>query len=108
MPGLALADQLVGEEPRHARQLRHCGEHRAPALAQGARLAVHVADHRRLGGIRLADLAVELRQQQLAHLGIAEPRQQVAQGLAGQGIGQRRRRGRRWRRILRERRPHAG
>ena len=102
----APAHQLVGEEDRHARQLRRRGEHRPPALAQRARLLLHAADHRRLGRARRADLAVELRQQQLPHLGIAEPRQEVAQGLAGQGVGQRRG-GRARRLVLGERRAHA-
>ena len=82
----ALADQLVGEEPRHVRQLRHCGEHRPPALAQRPCPLVHAADHRLVGQLRLADLAVELRDQELPHLGIAEPRQQITQRLAGQRL----------------------
>jgi hypothetical protein len=87
--GITIADQLVGQEYRDRRQGRGGRKHPAPALAQGRRLAldlvdVAVGDRRGRG----PDLLVQLGDQELAHLGIAEPRQQIAQRLPGQRLGQ--------------------
>ena len=87
--GIAIPDQLLRQKHRHGRQSRSGGEHPPPCPTQGRRLGLDIVDVavRGFGG-RGGDLLVELGDQELAHLGIAEPRQQVAQRLAGQRLGQ--------------------
>jgi hypothetical protein len=76
----ALADQALGEEAGHARQLGDRGQHPAPALAQRhasvSTIDIIMSCSDRGAG---SDLPVELRQQQLACLAVAEVRQEVAQ-----------------------------